>query len=141
MSAYFARVWSGASTAVMGRTNFEGFRGHWPAVAQDPDASPRDRDFARWLDAVEKVVFSRTLQDAGWNNARVAERDLESEIRALKADRGRDILILSSASVIRTLLGAGLVDELRISLGPEILGPAFGSSMTEFRDRHGASPG
>jgi dihydrofolate reductase len=121
MGAYFAGIWSGSSTAVMGRRNFEGYRGYWPAVAADPSAPPRDRAFARWLDSVEKVVFSSTIDDPAWSNTRVA-RDLETEIRALKAAPGRDILVLSSASIIHSLLAAGLVDELRIHLCPELLG-------------------
>ena len=68
----------------MGRTNYEGFHGYWPPVAADPQAAPRDRALASWLDEVEKVVFSRTLEEAPWRNSRVA-RDVEAETRALKA--------------------------------------------------------
>ncbi len=57
--AWFEGVFRGASTALMGRTNYEGFYGYWPAVARDPESSPRGRDLAVWLDEVEKVVFSR----------------------------------------------------------------------------------
>ncbi len=77
---------------------------------------------ALWLDQVEKVVFSTTLTEAAWQNARIAKQDLESEVRELKAAAGRDIIVLSSASVIRALLKADLVDELRVHLAPEILG-------------------
>lgn len=121
MAAHFAALWGGASTALMGRTNYEGFRGYWPAVARDPDASQRDRDFAQWLDGVEKVVISRTLREASWENTRIAQ-DLEAEVRDLKAAAGRDILVLSSLSLIQALLSAELVDELRIYLCPELLG-------------------
>lgn len=81
-AAYFEGIWRGASTALLGRTNYEGFFGFWPAVARDPHASARDRDFATWFDAVEKVVFSRSLTSADWQNARVAT-DPEAEVRAL----------------------------------------------------------
>jgi dihydrofolate reductase len=122
MSTYFEGVWRGASTAVMGRTNYEGFHGYWPPVAQDPNASPRDRDLASWLDTVEKVVFSRSLDKAEWQNSRLAEKELPEEIRDLKEAPGRDILALNSASVIRQLLEADLVDELRIVVVPTVLG-------------------
>ena len=52
MSAYAEGIWRGASTAVMGRTNYEGFHGYWPPVAADPQAAPRDRALASWLDEV-----------------------------------------------------------------------------------------
>jgi dihydrofolate reductase len=121
MSAYAEGIWRGASTAVMGRTNYEGYAGYWPPVAADTQAAPRDRDLATWLDTVEKVVFSRTLDEATWQNARVA-RDVEAEIRALKSAPGRDILVLNSASIIQALLRADLLDELRLNVLPSILG-------------------
>ena len=118
---YHEGIWRGVSTALMGRTNYEGFFGFWPPVAQDPLSAPRDRALATWLDAVEKVVFSRTLDGAEWQNARVAS-DLEGEVRALKRAPGQDILVLNSASIIRALLDLGLVDDLRILVVPAVLG-------------------
>jgi dihydrofolate reductase len=121
MMAYSEGIWRGVSTAVMGRTNYEGFFGYWPPVANDPASRPRDRELAIWLDTVEKVVFSRTMRRAEWQNARVSA-DLEGEIRALKAAPGRDILVLNSASIIRALLDVGLLDELVVYLLPCVLG-------------------
>ena len=121
MMAYTEGIWRGVSTAVMGRTNYEGFFGYWPPVAKDPASSPRNRDLAVWLDTVEKVVFSRTLRRAEWQNTRVSA-DLEGEIGALKKAPGRDILVLNSVSIIRALLHAGLVDDLQVFLVPEVLG-------------------
>ncbi|AXB44646.1 dihydrofolate reductase family protein [Amycolatopsis albispora] len=121
-ATYFEGVWRGADTAIMGRTNYEGFHGFWPSVVHSPDASPRDRDLATWLDTVEKVVFSTTLEKADWQNARVAKQDLETEVRELKAAPGRDILVLNSASIIRALVAADLLDELRITIVPALLG-------------------
>lgn len=120
--AQFEGMWRGASTVLLGRTNYEGFLGYWPQKAEDPDSSARDRDFATWLDAVEKIVFSRSLQVADWSNARIAERDLESEVHDIKRAPGRDILVLGSASIIQALLNADLVDELQISVMPAVLG-------------------
>jgi dihydrofolate reductase len=121
MSAYSEGVWRGASTAVMGRTNYEGFHGYWPPVAADPETPPRVRAIATWLDTVEKVVFSRTLEQAPWQNSRVA-RDVESEMRALKQAPGQDILVLNSASIIQELLRHDLLDELRLHVVPTLAG-------------------
>lgn len=64
----FAGWYRGVDTVLLGRTNDEGFHGFWPAVADDPAddpaADPRSRAFSRWFDAVEKVVVSRTLDEA-----------------------------------------------------------------------------
>jgi dihydrofolate reductase len=120
--AWFTGVYRNVTTALMGRTNYEGFHGYWPATARDPDTSPRTRDLAVWLDEVEKVVFSRTLATAEWRNARIAGREPAEEVAALKAAEGRDILIVNSASIIHALLGAGLVDEMRLMLVPLVAG-------------------
>lgn len=121
-STYFEGVWRGASTALMGRTNYEGFHSFWPSVAGNPEAAPRDRDLATWLDTVEKVVFSRTLEKAPWQNSRIAEKEPAAEVRDLKNTSGRDILVLNSASIIRQLMEADLVDELRLQVVPAVLG-------------------
>ena len=54
--AHFTGIYSGATTALLGRTNYEGFTGYWTAVADDPTAHPRDRAYARWQVDVDKVV-------------------------------------------------------------------------------------
>jgi hypothetical protein len=59
-----AEALASATTALLGRVNYEGFYGYWPPVAVDEEADPRDRNIARWLDDVEKVVFSTTMTDA-----------------------------------------------------------------------------
>lgn len=94
--AHFEGVWRGVDSVLLGRVNYEGVHGFWPAVATNPDSNPRDRDMAQWLDSVEKVVFSRTLTDVTWGNARLATRELEEEVRALTAAEGRDMLVLTS---------------------------------------------
>jgi dihydrofolate reductase len=78
-AAYFEGIWRGCDTAVLGRRCYEGFYAVWPGITRDPATDPRTRDLGRWLDSVEKVVFSRTLDDAQWKNARIArDKSLES---------------------------------------------------------------
>ncbi|MEJ2886901.1 dihydrofolate reductase family protein [Actinomycetospora aeridis] len=117
----FAGWYRGVDTVLLGRTNYEGFHGYWPAVADDPAADPRSRDFSRWFDAVDKVVLSRTLDEATWANARVA-RDLEASVKELREAAGGTIAVFSSISLIRALLAADLLDELRITRVPAVLG-------------------
>jgi dihydrofolate reductase len=120
-AAHFEGIWRGASTIVVGRTNYEGFYSVWPGITADPATDPRTRDLGAFLNTVEKVVVSRTLQEAGWENSRIA-RDLESEVRALRNAPGRDILVINSASIIQALLRAGLIDDLRFAVVPMLLG-------------------
>lgn len=117
-----AGLWAASTTALLGRSNYEGFGYYWPRVADDPTANHLDRAFSVWLTDVEKVVFSRTLTAPTWGtNTRVSD-DLVGEVARLRRTEGGDIIVLSSSSVIRALLDADLLDELRISVVPEIVG-------------------
>ena len=118
---HLLKITSTASTALLGRKNYQGFAGFWPA-AGDEGADPRDRAFARWLNEAEKVVVSRTLTEAGWPGSRVVADDPAEVVRRLRKEEGGDILVLASGSVIRGLLEAGELDRLSITLCPELVG-------------------
>jgi len=117
-----AKVTRTATTALLGRKNYQGFAGFWPAVAEDEEADPRDRAMARWLNAVEKVVFSSTLQHVDWHNSRIATADPAATVRQLRKQPGGDIIVLASGSIIRNLLETGELDRLSITLCPELPG-------------------
>jgi dihydrofolate reductase len=120
--AHLLKIISTASTALLGRKNYQGFAGFWPAVAGDEDADPRDRAFARWLNEADKVVVSRTLTEASWPGSRLMADDPAEVVRRLRKEEGGDIVVLASASVIRGLLEAGELDRLSITLCPELVG-------------------
>jgi uncharacterized protein YndB with AHSA1/START domain/dihydrofolate reductase/DNA-binding transcriptional ArsR family regulator len=120
--AHGQSLYDSTTTVLLGRKNFEGFRGYWPAVAADESADPRDRGIGRWLNEVDKVVVSSTVQEPDWENARIVATDPANAVKELRQQRGGDILVLSSASVIRGLLAAGELDRLSIILCPEIAG-------------------
>lgn len=120
--SHMIRVTTTATTALLGRKNYQGFSSFWPAVAGDEEADPRDRAFAQWLNAVEKILFSTTLQHADWQNSRLATADPATTVRSLRKEQGGDIIVLASASIIRALLQAGELDRLSITLCPELVG-------------------
>jgi dihydrofolate reductase len=119
---HLTQVTSPATTVLLGRKNYQGFGSYWPAVAGDESADPRDRALARWLNEVDKVVFSTTLQKADWPNSRIASAGPADTVRELRNQDGGDIIVLSSASIIRALLEAGELDRLGITLCPELVG-------------------
>jgi dihydrofolate reductase len=119
---YLTRIRENATTAVLGRLNAEGFLGYWPTVAADEHADPRDRGYAKWLVDTEKVVFSTTLTEAPWERARVVNAPAAEVMADLKTTGSGDILVNSSASVIKPLLAADLVDRLYLMVCPEIAG-------------------
>ncbi len=90
-------------------------------MTRDPATDPRTRDLGRWLDATEKVVISRTLTEAPWENSRIVD-DLAGEIERLRRAAGRDVLVINSASVIGELLRLDLVDDLRVAIVPVLVG-------------------
>ena len=111
-----------ATTVLLGRKNYQGFGSYWPAVANDETADPRDRAFSRWLNAVEKIVFSATLKEATWENSRIVNTDLATFVKNLRQQDGGDIIVLASGSLIKSLLKADLLDCLSITLCPEVAG-------------------
>ncbi|MEV5730863.1 MULTISPECIES: dihydrofolate reductase family protein [Streptomyces] len=119
---HLARIHDGATTALLGRLNAEGFLGYWPTVAADENADPRDRAYAEWLVNTEKVVLSSTLTEAPWERTRVVDAPAADVVTRLKATGRGDILVNSSASVIKALLAADLLDRLYLMICPEITG-------------------
>jgi dihydrofolate reductase len=107
-------------THLYGRRMYELMAAYWPTADQNPSAPPYEIDYARIWKAVPKVVFSATLEKAGWN-ARLVRGDAVAEVARLKAQPGKDMsvggLILASA-----LAAAGLIDEYRFYYVPVLLG-------------------
>ena len=113
---------SAASTVLLDGRTYQGFGGFWPAVADDEDADPRDRLFAKWLNEAEKIVVSSTVSEPGWHNTRMAADDPAEIVRRLRRQDGGDIVVLGSHGVIRRLLEAGELDRLSLTLCPELIG-------------------
>ncbi|WP_419995541.1 dihydrofolate reductase family protein [Streptomyces boninensis] len=116
------RIWESATTALLGRVNAEAFMGYWPSVAEDEDADPRDRGYAKWLVDTEKVVFSATLAKAPWERTRVVNAPAAEIVTELRAAGAGDILVNSCPSIIKPLLAADLLDRLYLMIFPEIAG-------------------
>jgi dihydrofolate reductase len=120
------------TTVLFGRRNYLGFAAFWSPLAVDPEAEPRFRKFAEWLENVNKVVFSTTLGTAPWRNSRVAEAGPVETVRSLRATSSGDVWVLNSASIIRQLLDADELDRLVINLAPALAGggePLFANGM------------
>jgi dihydrofolate reductase len=119
---HLTSLWQPATTALLGRVNAEGFLGFWPTVIGMEGADPRDQAFAQWLVDTDKVVLSSTLGAAPWERTTVVDKPTAEVVADLKATGGGDILVLSSASVIKALLAADQVDRLALNIFPVFLG-------------------
>ena len=119
---HLTSLWEPATTALLGRVNAEGFLGFWPTVIGMEGADRRDEGFARWLVDVDKVVLSSTLDASPWERTTVVHSPTTEVIADLQTAEGGDILVLSSASIIKALLAADLVDRLALVIFPIFLG-------------------
>ncbi|TYB66794.1 riboflavin biosynthesis protein RibD [Nonomuraea sp. PA05] len=119
---HLTSLWEPATTALLGRVNAEGFLGFWPTVIGMEGADPRDEGFAKWLVDADKVALSSTLREAPWERTAVLDRPAAEVAGELRGTAGGDILVLSSASVIKALLAADQVDRLAITVFPVFLG-------------------
>ena len=118
----YAALRRASDTVLVGRVNYEGFFQYWPRVIDDPLRSKSDREIARWIDEVPKVVFSRTLRELKWKNSRRATGSPEEELASLRRAPGKDILIQNSTRLAQSLLARGLVDELQLVVAPVAVG-------------------
>ncbi len=122
MGTYENDLVSEADTLLLGRVTYQSFAGSWPHVPDSPNVSEGEKEYARKLNAMRKIVFSRTLDSVEWNNSRLVKEVVPEDIEKLKQEPGRDMLIYGSASLVRTLTNLGLIDEYQILVHPVILG-------------------
>jgi len=102
-----------AEVQLLGRITYEGFAAAWPS---------REGPFADKLNNDPKVVVSTTLTDPQWQNTTVVSDDVVGKLTKLKEETSGNILVAGSGTLVETLLGADLVDELRLMIFPTVLG-------------------
>ncbi|NUS72985.1 MAG: deaminase [Corynebacteriales bacterium] len=120
---YTTELMARADTILSGRATYQAFESSWPQRAADPKfGPPAMAEFAQWMVKTPIVVFTHTLTSFEMANARRAERDLVSEVHALKAEPGKDIVVFGGASIVQALVAAGLVDEYWFKVNPIVLG-------------------
>jgi dihydrofolate reductase len=110
--AYATKLLFAADALLLGRATYEGFVQAWPS---------RDGGYADRINSLPKHVASRTLDEAAWN-ATIIEGDLAEGVAALKEQPGEDILKYGTGEVDRTLIPAGLIDELHLWIFPVLVG-------------------
>ena len=97
---------------LLGRRTWQQFAKIWPN---------RDDPFSAKMNAMPKLVVSRSLEHADeWQNSTVLQGDLVTEVRKRKQEQ--EIVVIGSASVVRTLMANDLVDEYRLLVFPLVLG-------------------
>ncbi|TDB73285.1 dihydrofolate reductase family protein [Micromonospora sp. KC721] len=111
--AVIEKMITDADTMVLGRKTYHEFAGYW---------ATQTGAMADALNGMRKLVASRTLAAADWNNSEVLDGDLVERLAALKSTPGRNINISGSISIVRAMLAAGLLDDLHLMVFPVVLG-------------------
>ena len=124
---YAAERLRAADTLILsGRTSFLGNKQYWTSVPNDPNATPIRRELADLYHRTDKLVISDTIRLpdlAPWKNTRIVSiADAPNEIRTLKEQPGRDMLILMGRVLWNALLVHRLIDELHLTTFPIIAG-------------------
>lgn len=109
-------------TAVYGRVTYQMMESYWPTVPADPASTALDRQHADWVENVQKIVFSRTLESVTWHNTRLIKENIGEEVAALKRQPGGSLMIFGSPSITHLLMRLGLIDEYWLNLDPLVLG-------------------
>ncbi len=123
LTEYVKQTRGTISTYLFGKNTYQMFASFWPT----PAGKAANPYFAKILSEGEKIVFSKTLGAAEWENTTIQPVADRSSLEKLKASKGGDCLIFGSGSLVRDLARQGLIDEFQLVLNPVILGR--GSSL------------
>ena len=120
---------SGESRLIFGRVTYQMMASFWPT----PQASASFPEVAQRMNSLQKVVFSRSMDAAAWQNTKLVKSGIEEEVRKLKDDAGPDMTILGSGTIVSQLAEAGLIDEFHVVVNPIAIGQ--GRTMFEGMSR------
>ena len=130
-------------TCILGAGMYPGYEQYWRAIFANPTApvpffdripTKGEVEYARFADKTPHVVLSRTMRGPAWHNTRIVRN--VNAIRHLKAQPGKDMHAVGGASLVGSLMNAGLVDELRLVVQPIVLG----GGKALFKDVTGRHP-
>ena len=117
-NAFVADNAKGDAALLFGRITYELMAGFWPT----PEAMKSMPVVAERMNDLRKVVFSRTLDQASWNNTKLVKSDMVAAIRKMKKEPGNDMVIMGSGSIVSQLTQQGLIDEYEVVVNPLVLG-------------------
>jgi len=114
-----------AGTLLFERPTYESMAAHW---------SRATGEIADLINTIPKIVFSRTIKIAQWNNTQIVTSDPAESVARLKREPGKDLLVFGSATLPAALARRGLIDEYRLGVNPVVL--ADGNPLFKAKPRH-----
>jgi dihydrofolate reductase len=118
---HYNELLSNSGVLIYGRITYQLMESHWPTVVKHPTGNKPTDDFAVLIENLPKIVFSHTLNNVDWKNAKVAKRSIMEEVLELKQQPGKDILV-GSPSLIVSAMKLDLVDEYQLCVHPVVAG-------------------
>jgi dihydrofolate reductase len=117
-NSYAVESLKAGNTLLFGSKTYQMMASYWPT----PIAIKNDPIVANGINKADKIVFSRTLKKAGWNNTRIIKANIVEEVRKLKITSGSDMTLMGSGSILTRFAEQGLIDEYQIMLDPVVIG-------------------
>lgn len=118
---YAGNMTDQADTALYGRVTYQMMENYWPTAGDQPNASKHDIQHSTWYNNVEKVVFSKTLNQGEIGNTKVINDNIDDEIQKIKNRAGNNILMFGSPTAVHTLMQYDLIDEYWLFVNPVIV--------------------
>ena len=115
---YAAGLLRSVDAILFGRVTYELMVKYWPT----PAAISNDPVIAKLMNEHQKIVISKTLERADWQNTSIVKTNVAEEIRKLKQQPGKDLVILGSGTLVAQLTKLGFIDEYQLMVNPVVLG-------------------
>lgn len=127
MEAFSLEQLHDADYLLFGRKTYEGMAAYWSNAPAE-----EQKDIALLMNSIPKLVCSKTLLSAEWNNSVLIKGNIAHELRKFKQENGKNIFLFGSANLSETLINEDLFDEYRICIAPVISGngrPLFSNGL------------
>ncbi len=135
---FVCKICETADAAMFGRISYEMINGYWPTAKDLPDASKGTVEYSNWYNSAQKIVVSTTMKDEGLEDTIVISKNVADEVRKIKEQPGKDIVLFGAPTLTQYLTDHGLIDEYWVFLNPAIFGqgvPLFRPSTASLKLR------
>jgi dihydrofolate reductase len=121
LKKYTADLTYSFDTIILGRKMTDGFISHWTNIVENQPDSP-EYDSAKIFVDTPKVVFTKTLDESEWENTTLAKGDIVDEVKKLKNQKGKDIIVYGGVNFVSSLIKNNLIDEYHLFINPAAIG-------------------
>jgi len=121
MFEYAGKQTDMADAALYGRVTYQMMESYWPTAADQPNATKHDIQHSKWYNNVTKIVVSKTLSQNNLVNTKIISGSIADEIKKIKQQPGKNIIMFGSPSVVHVLMHDNLIDDYWLFINPLLL--------------------